>query len=165
MVDRLIAAVASGKDRRPLLVVLAEDVASLHVFGNLDSGECERKGRDVDVLHEVVANLPGLDGRSGDDQRHVQAFIVEKLLPPGMADSVVGHEENDRVLMVALVFEPCNDVADELVCEPNRVEVGRPIRQQDRIVRIVGRKLHHGRIGPAPQQLLDASADPPERLE
>ena len=95
----------------------------------------------------------------------MHAFVVEELLPPGMADSVVGHEENDRVLEVALVFEPFDDVADEAVGEPNRVEVGRPVRQQDRIVRVVGRQLHVGGIGPAPQQLLDAIADPPERLE
>jgi len=82
-----------------------------------------------------------------------------------MADSVVGHEENDRVLEVALVFEPFDDVADEAVGEPNRVEVRRPVRQQDRIVRIVGRQLHVGGVRPAPQQLLDTVADPAERFE
>ena len=82
-----------------------------------------------------------------------------------MADAVVGHEEHNRVLVVALVFEPLHDVAHELVGETNRIQIRRPIFSKHRIVGIVRRKLHLGGIGAAPQQLLNASADFCERLE
>ena len=59
--------------------------------------------------------LPRCDARAADHERHVRAFVVEKLLAAGVADAVVGHEEDDGVVEDAFLLQPRDHLADLLV--------------------------------------------------
>lgn len=134
----LAAAVPGGEGGLARRVVLRENVAALHPFRKLESRRREGDRGHVDVLDEILAHLPGGDAGAADDEGNVSAFVIEELLAPRMADAVVGHEDDERVLEQTLPFQPRHHLADVPVGEAHAVEVGRPIATHHRIVRIVG---------------------------
>ena len=89
-----MSAVTSRKNKFQGLVVRGQEIATLNVIGNLDSGKFERTGGDVDVLDEVVPHRPGaLLPRQPYDHGDANALFIEKLLAAQVADAVVGPEE------------------------------------------------------------------------
>ena len=70
----------------------------------------------------------------------MRALVVEELLGSYVADPVIGHEDDERVVQNALTRETVDDTAHGGIREPHRVQVGRLIGEQDGIARQVGRQ-------------------------
>ena len=135
------------------LRLVAEEDASLHVRGLLHARERERSRREVQRAHELVTHRAGLEVlRRGDapgpadDERHMQAVVIHELLAAHMGLPVVAHEEHHRVVREAVGFELREDDANLPVQLARGVEILRPVRARDRVVRVDGRQLHLCRV-------------------
>ena len=97
-VDGFIGSISSGKDRLAGFMIWAEDILGVHSSGFWDTCQGKACGGKVDMFDEIIAELACRDVGSCDEQRHVGTAIVEELFVAHVADSVVGHEEDDGVV-------------------------------------------------------------------
>ena len=81
------------------------------------------------MFDEIRADLAGGDAGTADHERHVGAFFVEELLAAGVADAVVGHEDDQRVRQLAFLFKAGEHAADVQVGHADGVEVIGPVLQ------------------------------------
>ena len=88
----------------------------------------------------VMIGRECLPAGAADDEGDVRAFFVEELLAAGVADPVVGHEDDQRVRQLAFLLEAGEHSSDMGVGQADGVEVVGPILQQHRIARVVGRQ-------------------------
>ena len=139
MFHRLVAPVTGSEYGVARGVVLREDVPSLHPGRGRDPGQGKGRGCHVDMLDEVVPHGAATDTRSANDERDVRSLVVQKLLAAGVADSVVGHEEDDRVVEQLVLLQAGDQIADLLVGEAAGVEVVGPVLQDHRIAGVVRR--------------------------
>ena len=135
-----------------LSVALPEIATTEAVLPGVGQGAArERDRREVDQLHEIVADVALRDPRPAHDQRHVRALVVEKLFSARVADPVVRRKNHQRLLQNPFPLQPRNHVADVLVREAHRIEIRRPIAQQYRITRVIRRQRHLCRIRRRPE--------------
>jgi len=105
-VEGFIAPVTRGKDVFSGFVLGAKERAALHVLGDGDAGEVERCGGDVDMADKVVTDGCRFDGAGpAHYEGDVYSFIVEKLFASGVADSMVGPQDNDGPIGNIFSFE------------------------------------------------------------
>ena len=76
----------------------------------------------------------------------MRPFIVKELLSSSVADAVVGHEDDKRVFQQPFFIQARYHSAHMQVCQANAVEIERPIFQQNRISRVIGRQRDFLRI-------------------
>jgi hypothetical protein len=90
----------------------------------------------------------------------VNSLLVKELFAPGMADAVIGHEKNHRLVKDPFPFQAVKDLADLAVGVTDRIKIPRPVIQQDRVRRIIrGQFQPIQRSGGA--QFLPQGVDPP----
>ncbi len=133
-----ITTIACGKHVGARLIGGGEHILTLHGFWDGDLSCGQRECCHIDMLDEVGALGVGGDVRAGDDEGNVGALVVEELFAAGVADAVVGHEDDERVLFQALVLEPFEDGSDVVICEANGIEVGVPIGEDEGFSRVIG---------------------------
>ena len=104
------------------------------------------------MLQELVVNRAGLVARrlellrDPDDQRDVDALLVEPLLAAMQGLPVVSEEEDDRSVVEALVLQPLDHLADLDIKMLGSVEIQRDVLADHRMVRIEGRQRDVFRI-------------------
>ena len=99
------------------------------------------------MFDEIASHGAAGDTRAAHDEGRANAFIVEELLLPGRTDAVVAHENDDRLVENAFLFQPFQDLAQLLVAIADAVQVRRPVLQQHGIARVVRRKSDALRFG------------------
>lgn len=133
-----IATIAGGEDLGAGLISFGKQIAALHGGRNGELGSGEREGCHVDLLDQVLADCAPGDAWATDDEGDVGAFIIEELFAAGMADAVVGHENDEGVREEVFFFEAGDDLADVMIGEADGVEVGGPVFEKDRVRWVVG---------------------------
>ena len=126
-VDGFIGSIPSGKDRLAGFVIWAEDILGVHSSGFWDTSQGKACGGKVDMFDEIFADLSCRDVGSCDQQWHVGTAVVEELFVPHVADSMVGHEEDDGVVEVAGFLESCQDRAELVIGIADAIEVLCPV--------------------------------------
>ena len=147
----LVAAVAGGESLRARSVIRREDILALHPRRHAEAGGGEREGGEVDVFDEVRTDLADGDAGTADDERDMRTFFIKELLAAGVADAVVGHEDDQSVRQLAFLFEPGEHAADVQVGQADGVEVIGPVLQQHRVARVVGRQGDLAGVGDGAQ--------------
>ena len=71
----------------------SEEIPRFHPLGDRDPRDRQGRCSDVDVGDEVIANRRFLTW-GAHDQGDMDALVVAELLAPGVADPVIGEEEN-----------------------------------------------------------------------
>jgi hypothetical protein len=104
------------------------------------------------VFDQISARLSSLDSRPAQDQRNVKPLVVKELLPPGVADAVVGQKDHHGLVEYLFLLEPFQDIPHLHVGVTNGVQVGGPVVQQDWIAWIIGRKPDFLGFGQRPKR-------------
>ncbi len=92
------------------------------------------------MLNQVAANNPPRNTWTSDDQRNMQPLVVTELLASGMADAVIGHEEDNGLIKNSFRLQSLDDLPNLAIGEADGIEVVGPIFQDDWIARVVRRK-------------------------
>ena len=115
-VDRFTATIPRGENGRLGYVLLGENIITLHPVRHLFPCQSQGGCCQVDMFHEAfVADFADLYSWSTNDQGRADAFVVEKLLAPCMADPVIAEQDDDGVIENSLGFELIDDLTNELV--------------------------------------------------
>ena len=89
------------------------------------------------MFDEVNSCSARLNPWSGNDERNMNTFVVQKLLASSVADAVIRHEQDDRVFEFTFVLQPLDNLANKAVGVSTAIQIRRPIGQQHGIVGIV----------------------------
>ena len=111
------------------------------------------------MFHQVLAHSPRLNPGPANHQRNMDPFVIQKLLASRMADAVVRHEQQQRILVNALRLQPRNNLPHDGIRHPHGVQIGGPVVQQHGLSRIVRGQRHLLRIGHAPELGKDLLAE------
>jgi hypothetical protein len=121
----------------------SEEVAALHGRPGREAGEAEQGGGHVDAGDQLPVDRAGTAAVGpGDEKRHVEAAVVEKLLGAEQALAVVAHKDDDGVAGEAVGLQAAQHFADEVVHQRDGVEVVGVLLAGDRVVRVIGRERH-----------------------
>ena len=140
VLDGLIATIARGEDGVAGPVSLGENVAALHGPGNWNARGGQRDCGHVDVFDQVVAHFSLRDAGAAYDERNVGALIVEELFAARVADAVVGHKDDQRLVEKAFFLETRDHLPNVAVGEANGDEKRGPIAEHHGIARVVRRE-------------------------
>ena len=131
--------------------------ASLHLFGLVHSRPGQRGRSQIDRGNKLVAFRSASEPFGWrqirislgpvDYQRDVQAAVVGPLFAARHRSAMIAHEQHNGVLVEPVTLETIHDESDLLVCRHDSVEILRPNRSGYRVIGIVWRDHHLGRIG------------------
>ena len=71
------------------------------------------------MFDHIIPHCPGIDTGAADHKWDMEPFVVEKLLAAGMADAMVGHEENKSIFQHAFTLKPCKHISDHRIGHPH----------------------------------------------
>ena len=140
--------------RRPSQQRLQAD--SLHRLGRLEAGDVEHCRGQVDDTHQAVARPAGsLDpGRPVSDQSRLHSRVVDPRLGSRERAAVVGQDEDQRVVQLALRFQFGHDLTNVIVEASHLVVVRGEVLPGFLIVDQKGRHDDIGRFVHRPVALL-----------
>ena len=144
--DGLVATVPCCVHVLTWAILWCEHILPLHVGRDGDAGSGEGDGCHVDVFDEVIAFFPDRDFWTPDHERDVGALVVEELFSSGVADAVVGHEDDECVVLDPFGIESIEDGADVMIRESDGIEVRVPVLDDNGVRWVVGRQSEGVRV-------------------
>ena len=132
---------------------LTEERGTIHLIGDLDTGQVQYRRAEVDEADET-----GLFGsgffrnemlpffRNADHQRDMETGFVDVAFSPGQDSAVIAEVKDKRVFEEAVLFQPGDCFSNNAVDGLNVVEVAGVGIAEERCVRKVGRKNDFIRI-------------------
>ena len=89
------------------------------------------------MLNQIITDLARLDSRSSNNQRRTNAFIVNELFAPSVANAVVPKEDDDGIVEGAFRFQLVENPTNQLIRVLNRIQILSPVLENQRISGIV----------------------------
>ena len=120
----------------------SEEVASMKIARHFDAGRGERRADQVDCADQIVTDSAGLNpARPAHQQRHADTAFIQKLLSAKQTGAVIAHEEHQRVIGDAFLFEPREDLAHVAVHKLDGFEIVGILIERNRMIGPVRWKL------------------------
>jgi len=149
-VGGFIHAIACSEDvfaRRGGGAVGIEDGLTVEFLWDFDPGQGKGGGAEIDESDEVFADGARFDFAGPlDEERDVNAAVVNPSFAAGEAATVIAEEKNDRIFAEAGGFDFAQDFAETKIDDGNEVIVVREIAADDGSIRMIRRQGGFGGI-------------------
>ena len=90
-----------------------------------------------------------LDPGARDNERNVQAFVVQELLTASVTDPMIGHEQNERVVTNPFLVESVENLSDHGVGHADGIQISSPVTQNVGMIGVIGWQRDRVDGGPA----------------